>query len=427
MYRHGESNASGRRRGGSLYSFLRSVSMLEYKNLLKKNGFSSPDVLKFATSEDLEDIGIKKGHALYVSQALNKNVMQLINCVKRNPKADFAQLKRFLRQVKMYDHLDLLIAHGFSSLTILKCASVSHLEDLGMLKGHAVIIVRHPKTSTESIPITLLFDPVPDEVGLKMLDVDDDVSDDLSMKVMVGDSKRRKVVIWAKNSIIRVLVKDTFAGFTNLFHQQLQRAFDEWHSSGICIKFELTNDVKIATFVIEYEYQPAEGTSLASSFFPIDFSPHEPQAMYISRHAFRASAEANPTQADKNVLKNVLVHELSHVLGLRHENWRECDAKDDEARRLGALDPDSITYRYSEFGDFMQRYSLEEGLTAKDKEWTRKLYEHNAPFIGGWRVFRKSTDRNSGLGWPDLDDHEGVRGTGVGTNRVMSGNLRRSK
>lgn len=87
-----------------------------------------------------------------------------------------------------------------------------------------------------------------------------------------------------------------------------QAAADEWNSLGLGVTITSTNDPALANFDLVYQTSdPGDGT-LAMAFFPNEVN----QDVVVYERSFSS-------QANRSILKNIFMHELGHVLGLRHE------------------------------------------------------------------------------------------------------------
>ncbi|KAL7948360.1 hypothetical protein V8C42DRAFT_342404 [Trichoderma barbatum] len=111
----------------------------------------------------------------------------------------------------------------------------------------------------------------------------------------------------------------TFAAY------KLNLAAMEWNSLDIGVTFKWVTDIEDACFVLTYGGD--EGSTLARAFFPND---KDLNALFVYQRAF--DEKTSPYQS------NIFLHELGHVLGLRHE----FAAKEGGAVKFGAANPKSV-------------------------------------------------------------------------------------
>lgn len=132
-----------------------------------------------------------------------------------------------------------------------------------------------------------------------------------------------KLQYYVKSESFKSATDAKFAG------AKLQEAADEWNSLGLGINISQAPDKKSAHFDLVYRTNGLddEGT-LAQAFFPHELE----QDVIVFQFSF--------DRQNKGILKNVFLHELGHVLGLRHEFARTEERK--EAVILGAENPVSV-------------------------------------------------------------------------------------
>jgi hypothetical protein len=114
---------------------------------------------------------------------------------------------------------------------------------------------------------------------------------------------------WVKGSVVKWAVKSTgwpTPGHGIISANRLKQAAEEWNSHNIGVQFQWVDDLEEACFVLQYA--GTLGSVLASAFFPNEALLN---AMNVYEKAFEN------TQVE--ILKNVFLHELGHVLGFRHE------------------------------------------------------------------------------------------------------------
>jgi hypothetical protein len=150
------------------------------------------------------------------------------------------------------------------------------------------------------------------------------------------------------------------AAVAKLAGEKLQEAADEWNSIGFGITISQAPDKKSAHFDLVYQTSgpETEGT-LAQAFFPHEVE----QDVVVFGFAF--------DRENKDILKNVFLHELGHVLGLRHEF---AITKEGEGAVLfGAVNPISV-----------MSYTFPPKIQQSDKDGIKAFYKENTgAMIGG--------------------------------------------
>lgn len=114
-----------------------------------------------------------------------------------------------------------------------------------------------------------------------------------------------------------------------------QQAADEWNALSFGVTISATTDQAKANFLVEY-YKPVkdEGT-LARAFFPNNVKE------------VRVYDRTLVVPEWRNVLKNSFLHEIGHIIGLRHEFANDINPKknkpfEDQAQRFGSVNPHSV-------------------------------------------------------------------------------------
>lgn len=118
--------------------------------------------------------------------------------------------------------------------------------------------------------------------------------------------------------------------------KQLIEAADEWNSYNIGVKFKFVPNVEDAAFVLAYG--GLKGSVLASAFFP---NAAELNTLWVYSFAFDKTVR-DGGWSNYSIMKNVFLHELGHVLGLRHEFALDADRFEGGAYRFGTTNPLSV-------------------------------------------------------------------------------------
>ncbi|KAK5081127.1 hypothetical protein LTR70_009143 [Exophiala xenobiotica] len=136
-----------------------------------------------------------------------------------------------------------------------------------------------------------------------------------------------------------------------------------WSSSNIGVKFNWVPKIDDAAFVLAYG--GPKSTVLASAFFPSN-SPLD--VMYVYQYGFDKTEQISKRGKFTNygIMKNVFLHELGHVLGLRHEFAMEPgDRFEGGAYRIGSANIESV-----------MSYVFPPELQESDIQDARYFYKH---------------------------------------------------
>ncbi|KAJ5771821.1 hypothetical protein N7520_002350 [Penicillium odoratum] len=114
---------------------------------------------------------------------------------------------------------------------------------------------------------------------------------------------------WKAGSVIKWAVATEFFESdedASYAEDKLLKATNAWNDMGLGVSFKLVDDADSAVFTLQYNGD--NGGTLADAFFPNSKSSNH---LYIYSRALEDDA--------KQYLENVFLHELGHILGLRHE------------------------------------------------------------------------------------------------------------
>lgn len=133
-----------------------------------------------------------------------------------------------------------------------------------------------------------------------------------------------------------------------------QAAANEWNELNLGITFAATTDRNTANFYLVYAESAPGSRTLAQAFFPNEVN----QDVIVYSYAFEAEPNGYPMQS-------VFLHELGHVLGLRHEF---------------ALDPQTFEGAgavriFSSDANSVMSYQAPPTMQESDREGTKAFYE----------------------------------------------------
>lgn len=142
----------------------------------------------------------------------------------------------------------------------------------------------------------------------------------------------------------------------------LIQAAEVWNSAKIGVTFKWVPKVDDAAFVLTYG--GVLTTVLARAFFPSD-SPLE--TLFVYQHGFDKTERTSKRGKFTNygIMKNVFLHELGHVLGLRHEFAMDVETFEGGAVRIGSGNIESV-----------MSYVFPPELQESDIQDTRYFYKH---------------------------------------------------
>ncbi|KAM3437994.1 hypothetical protein MY4824_003441 [Beauveria thailandica] len=139
-------------------------------------------------------------------------------------------------------------------------------------------------------------------------------------------------------------------------------AAEVWNSAKVGVTFKWVPNVEDAAFVLAYGGKLT--TVLASAFFPgkIDL-----ETLYVYEYGFDKTEKTSRRGKYSNydIMKNVFLHELGHVLGLRHEFAMDPDTFEGGAIVVGSANTESV-----------MSYVFPPELQESDVKDTRYFYKH---------------------------------------------------
>jgi hypothetical protein len=142
----------------------------------------------------------------------------------------------------------------------------------------------------------------------------------------------------------------------------LIEAAEIWNSARVGVTLKWVPNIEDAAFVLAYG--GALGTVLASAFFPSNSSL---ETLYVYEYGFDKTEQTSKRRKFTNhgIMKNVFLHELGHVLGLRHEFAMKPGPNEGGAITIGAANIESV-----------MSYVFPPELQESDIQDTRVFYKH---------------------------------------------------
>jgi hypothetical protein len=154
----------------------------------------------------------------------------------------------------------------------------------------------------------------------------------LARGLSVHRKNHTKVIFrWQPRSTLTYFIVED--GFTaeqrRSLRQTMKQAARAWMGTGLRLSFKRTDDKVTATFHVKFS--KAIGNNYAIACFP----DAKDCTLRIGKHTLKAW----------NHLFHILCHELGHIIGLRHEFWKEDGEGETEPAvylTFRKLDPDSV-------------------------------------------------------------------------------------
>lgn len=142
----------------------------------------------------------------------------------------------------------------------------------------------------------------------------------------------------------------------------LIEAAEVWNSARIGVTFKWVPSVDDAAFVLAYGGKL--NSVLASAFFP---GSKDLENLFVYQHGFDKTERTSKKGKYSNygIMKNVFLHELGHVLGLRHEFAMDPDTYEGGAVILGSANSESV-----------MSYVFPPELQQSDIKDTQDFYKH---------------------------------------------------
>jgi hypothetical protein len=184
-----------------------------------------------------------------------------------------------------------------------------------------------------------------------------ETSDPLSLWIGWGGSIPR----WKKGQVVQFAA--LAGGYPTRNHAifaayKLNEAAVKWNSLRIGVTFRWVSKLEDAAFVLAYGGD--QGTVLARAFFP---NSNNLNTLFVYQKAF------DPVYSQYQA--NIFLHELGHVLGLRHE----FAAQEGGAVEFGPANPLSV-----------MSYTFPPNIRDSDETSTRAFYNYTPPTFKGLRI-----------------------------------------
>jgi len=182
-------------------------------------------------------------------------------------------------------------------------------------------------------------------------------SDPLAIWIGAGGTIPR----WKKGQVVQFAALAN--GYPSTSHAvfaayKLNEAAIQWNSLEVGVTFKWVSNIQDAAFVLAYGGD--QGGTLARAFFP---NGQDLSTLFVYQRAFEPSRSPYMT--------NVFLHELGHVLGLRHE--------------FAALEGGAVPFGVANDRSVMS-YSWPPNIRDSDEASTKAFYDFVDPTFNGLRI-----------------------------------------
>jgi hypothetical protein len=170
-----------------------------------------------------------------------------------------------------------------------------------------------------------------------------------------------KIPRWKKGQVVQFAA---FAGgYPTPMHAvfaayKLNEAAIQWNSLNIGVTFKWVTKLEDAAFVLAYGGD--SGSVLARAFFP---NSNDLNTLFVYKKAFETGISPYQT--------NIFLHELGHVLGLRHE--------------FAALEGGAVQF-WPENPRSVMSYTFPPNIRDSDETGTKAFYDYTASQFGGLQI-----------------------------------------
>jgi len=173
-------------------------------------------------------------------------------------------------------------------------------------------------------------------------------------------------------SLLYFVIRDGFQSDDDFEYTAtaFQQAADEWNAIGFGLNIIRTTDRALANFVVKYIKPEVDEGALASAFFPNQVDDVLVYDKTLVEPKWRA------------ILKNSFLHEIGHIIGLRHEFAIKRDRfgngpEQTPSKQFGSKNPDSV-----------MSYEDINNIQETDKHDVKEFYKlPNNSKIGGVRIW----------------------------------------
>lgn len=211
----------------------------------------------------------------------------------------------------------------------------------------------------ESSPVCMTQDPVPPQFR-----------DSDPFQIFVG--LFTSIARWKKGSTVN------FAAYAGGYPSsgdavyaanQLNKAALEWNRHDVGVHFRWVGKLEDAAFVLAYGGD--KGGVLASAYFP---NSNDLNTVYVYKRGFDADTKSD--------MWRFFLHELGHVLGLRHEFAMNIDPATGKPREGGAI----LVGRRNPLSVMNYRWEGPPEIQSSDIEDTKLFYDSTETSTGGLRI-----------------------------------------